>query len=121
MLVDCKAAGAAPTEEFTLRVISHREFSETLIKLLDTLDNEFESAHPGVTVQRDFMDFRQWEGISQLRLTSENPPDIFVANNGESGMGLMINGGLLLNLTPYAEKMMETMLKLEEEYLLELK
>jgi len=97
-------AEKAPTEEFTLHVISQRESSETLDKLLDTLDDEFESAHPGVTVQRDYMPFEEWAQVSQLRLTSVNPPDIFPANNGESGMGLMVRAGLLLNLTPYAEK-----------------
>jgi len=64
LILGCETVGAetttvgakeAPTEEFTLHVISHREFSETLMKLLDILDDEFESAHPGVTVQRDFM------------------------------------------------------------------
>ncbi|MDD5689941.1 MAG: extracellular solute-binding protein, partial [Caldisericia bacterium] len=93
-----------PAEEFTLYVISHREFSEALMELMDTLDNEFESAHPGVTVQRDFMSFTDWSKVSELRLTGDNPPDIFVANNGEAGMGLMVRSGLLLDLTPYAEE-----------------
>ena len=93
-----------PTKEFTLRIISHFGESETLEKVMDTLDGEFESAHPGLTIQRDYMEFREWAAISQLRLTSENPPDLFDANLGESGMGLMIRAGLLLNLTPYAEK-----------------
>ena len=93
-----------PVEEFTLYVISHREFSEALMELMDTLDDEFESAHPGVTVQRDFMTFTDWSKVSELRLTSDNPPDIFVANNGEAGMGLMVRSGLLLDLTPYAEE-----------------
>jgi raffinose/stachyose/melibiose transport system substrate-binding protein len=73
-------------------------------KVIEMLDAEFEAAHPGVTVDRIAKSFDDIKATSKLAMTSPGGPDVIQINQGWSDMGAMVEGGLLLDLSPYAQK-----------------
>lgn len=73
-------------------------------QFIDTLDAEFEAAHPGVTINRVVKSFDDMKTTVKLALSSEDGPDVAQINQGESDMGALVKAGLLMDLGPYAEQ-----------------
>lgn len=70
----------------------------------EQLNKEFLEAHPGVTIERNSMSFDDLIATVNLALSSNDPPDIAMVNQGANDMGAAVKAGLLLNLDTYAEK-----------------
>ena len=71
---------------------------------IETLDREFEAAHPGVTINRVVKSFDDMKATAQLALSSDDGPDIAQINQGLSDMVALVQAGLLTDLTPYWQK-----------------
>jgi raffinose/stachyose/melibiose transport system substrate-binding protein len=104
------AAGAVPLrtpaaaqEEITLVVWDNwtRDAEQEMIEILN---NEFEAAHPGVTIKRATYATDDLTNILPLELASDSGPDVTMINQGYSGMGALVEAGLLLPLNEYADK-----------------
>lgn len=95
---------AAPAEgEVTLTVwdIWTRDVETAL---MEELIADFEAANPGVKVERVVKSFDDMKATAKLALSAEDGPDVVQANQGWPDMGAMVAGGLLVNLSPYAEE-----------------
>jgi raffinose/stachyose/melibiose transport system substrate-binding protein len=57
-----------------------------------------------VTINRVVKSFDDLKATAKLAMSSPDGPDVAQVNQGWSDMGAMVEGGLLLNLTPYAER-----------------
>ncbi|MDP9365815.1 MAG: extracellular solute-binding protein [Chloroflexota bacterium] len=73
-------------------------------QVVDTLSQEFQDAHPGVTINRTTRSFDDLKATARLALSSDDGPDICQVNQGLSDMGAMVQGGILTDLTPYADR-----------------
>ena len=73
-------------------------------QVIETLDREFEAAHPGVVVNRVVKSFDDMKATAQLALSSDDGPDVAQINQGESDMVALVRAGLLTDLTPYWQK-----------------
>jgi raffinose/stachyose/melibiose transport system substrate-binding protein len=71
---------------------------------IETLNREFEAAHPGVTVNRVGKSFDDMKATAQLALSSDDGPDVAQINQGLSDMVALVKAGLLTDLTPYWQK-----------------
>lgn len=94
---------AAQDSEVTLVVWDNwvRDAEQEMIEILNA---EFEAAHPGVTVQREVYATDDLTNILPLELSSDNGPDVTMINQGYSGMGALVEAGLLLPLNDYADQ-----------------
>ncbi|SFT20642.1 ABC transporter substrate-binding protein [Paenibacillus sp. BC26] len=72
-----EAANAAGTEEFTLRIAMGSP-GEKLIAVWNELKDQYEAAHPNITVDLNFQDDDMYQtiGLPNL-LNSDNAPDIY--------------------------------------------
>lgn len=95
--------GAAPAGATTLTVWDIWARDEET-KVIEALHRDFEAAHPGVKINRVVKSFDDMKATAKLAFSSPDGPDIAQVNQGWSDMGAMVQGGLLVNLTPYAEK-----------------
>ena len=73
-------------------------------EMIETLNAEFEAAHPGVTIQREVYATDDLTDILPLELSSDSGPDVAMINQGYSGMGALVQAGLLLPLNDYADQ-----------------
>jgi raffinose/stachyose/melibiose transport system substrate-binding protein len=73
-------------------------------EMIDTLNAEFEDAHPGVTIQRESYDTSDLTDILPLAMSEADGPDVAMINQGFSGMGALVEAGLLLPLEDYADQ-----------------
>jgi len=73
-------------------------------QVIETLDREFEAAHPGVLISRVVKSFDDMKATAQLALSSDDGPDVAQINQGESDMVALVRAGLLTDLTPYGQK-----------------
>ena len=73
-------------------------------EMIETLNAEFEAAHPGVTIQREVYATDDLTNILPLELSSDSGPDVTMINQGYSGMGALVEAGLLLPLNDYADQ-----------------
>jgi maltose-binding protein MalE len=71
---------------------------------IETLDQEFEAAHPGVTINRVGKSFDDMKATAQLALSNADGPDVAQINQGLSDMVALVKAGLLSDLTPYWQK-----------------
>lgn len=71
---------------------------------IETLDREFEAAHPGVTIERTVKSFDDMKATAQLALSGADGPDVAQINQGLSDMVALVKAGLLTDLTPYWQK-----------------
>lgn len=94
---------AAQDEEVTL-VVWDNWSRDAEQEMIETLNAEFEEAHPGVTIQRETYATDDLTNILPLELSSENGPDVTMVNQGYSGMGALVEAGLLLPLNDYADQ-----------------
>ena len=94
---------AAGQEEVTLRVWDNwtRDVDSQVI---ETLNEEFQESHPGVTIERVAKSFDDLKATARLALSSAEGPDVAQINQGLSDMGAMVRANALLDLTPYAQR-----------------
>lgn len=99
------AAGEAPAPagEVTLTVWDIWTRPEEMA-VVDALHEEFLAAHPGVKIDRVVKSYDDMNTTVKLGMSAADGPDIAQVNQGWPIMGAMVQGGLLLDLTPYAEK-----------------
>ncbi len=98
-----ESTAAAPEGEVTLTVWDIWARDEET-RVIEALHRDFEAAHPGVTINRVVKSYDDMKATAKLAFSSPDGPDIAQINQGWSDMGSMVQGGLLVNLTPYAEK-----------------
>lgn len=93
----------AQDEEVTLTVWDNwtRDAEQAMI---ETLNAEFEEAHPGVTINREVYATDDLTNILPLELSGDSGPDVTMINQGYSGMGALVEAGLLLPLNDYADE-----------------
>ncbi|GAB4455682.1 MAG: extracellular solute-binding protein [Anaerolineae bacterium] len=96
-------APAAAQEEVTLVVWDNwtRDAEQAMIQ---QLNEEFMEAHPGVTIAREVYATDDLTDILPLALSEETGPDVTMINQGYSGMGALVQAGLLLPLNDYADQ-----------------
>ena len=73
-------------------------------KVIETLNAEFEAAHPGVRIQREVKVLDDLRTTVKLALSKEDGPDVAQVNQGRNDMGALVEAGLLLPLNGYLEK-----------------
>jgi raffinose/stachyose/melibiose transport system substrate-binding protein len=73
-------------------------------KVMETLNAEFEAAHPGVKIQREVKVLADLQTTVKLALSNADGPDVAQVNQGRNDMGALVEAGLLLPLNPYLEK-----------------
>lgn len=71
---------------------------------METLNAEFEAAHPGVKIQREVKVLADLQTTVKLALANADGPDVAQVNQGRNDMGALVEAGLLLPLNPYLEK-----------------
>ena len=71
-------------------------------QVIETLNGEFQEAHPGVTIERVVKSFEDLKATAKLAMTSDDGPDTSQVNEGLPDMGAMVKAGAQLDLTPYA-------------------
>ncbi|MCC6147587.1 MAG: extracellular solute-binding protein [Anaerolineaceae bacterium] len=73
-------------------------------EVIDQLNQEFEEAHPGVTVERVSKVQEDLATTVKLALSQADGPDVAQVNQGRSDMGALVQADLLLSLNDYASK-----------------
>lgn len=97
------AATEAPAaEETTTLVVWDQFYREVESQVMDTLNEEFEAAHPGVKIERVTKTLDDLKVTLKLALSQADGPDVAQVNQGRSDMGAMVQGDLLLPLNDYA-------------------
>ena len=59
-------------------------------EMIETLNAEFEAAHPGVTIQREFYETSDLTELLPLALSESTGPDVAMVNQGISNMGALV-------------------------------
>ncbi|PWJ47599.1 carbohydrate ABC transporter substrate-binding protein, CUT1 family [Quadrisphaera granulorum] len=70
---------------------------------IEAVIDDFEKKHPDVTIERTTEEWGQLNSTLNLKLQSDDGPDIASANNGWQSLGTLARGGLVRNLDPYVE------------------
>jgi len=96
------AAETPKVQEVTLTVWDQFQ-RDTERAVIDTLNAEFEAAHPGVKINRVVKSFDDLKITIKLALSDPNGPDVGQVNQG-ADMRATVQGNLLLDLTPYLPK-----------------
>lgn len=73
-------------------------------KVIETLNAEFEAAHPGVKIQREVKVLDDLKTTVKLALTKADGPDVAQVNQGRNDMGALVEAGLLLPLNSYLDQ-----------------
>ncbi len=73
-------------------------------EVMDTLNREFEAAHPGVTIERVVKTLDDLKVTLKQALSQDDGPDVAQVNQGRSDMGAMVQAGLLLPLNDYSTR-----------------
>ena len=90
----------APAEEITL-VVWDQFYRDVESQVIETLNAEFEAAHPGVKIERVVKTLDDLKVTLKLALAETDGPDVAQVNQGRSDMGAMVEAGLLLPLDDY--------------------
>ena len=98
------AENEAPVTEVTTLVVWDQFYRDVESQVMDTLNAEFEVAHPGVKIERVVKTLDDLKVTLKLALTEANGPDVAQVNQGRSDMGAMVEAGLLLPLDAYLAK-----------------
>lgn len=67
------------------------------------LNDEFEKAHPNITIKRVSRSFADLKTTLKLALSGDNPPDVVQANQGYPDMGAFVKAGFLRPVDDYAK------------------
>ncbi len=95
------AAGGTSAGAVTL-VVWDQFYRDVETKVMDTLNAEFEAAHPGVKIERVVKTLDDLKVTLKTALAQTDGPDVAQVNQGRSDMGAMVQGDLLLPLNDYA-------------------
>jgi raffinose/stachyose/melibiose transport system substrate-binding protein len=71
-------------------------------KTRELLSNEFEAAHPNITVNRVVKSFDDLNATVKFALQGRDAPDIAAVNQGFTVMGALVKGGLIEPLDQFA-------------------
>lgn len=88
------------SEETTL-VVWDQFYREEESKVIETLNAEFEAAHPGIKIERETKVLADLQMTVKLALGETDGPDVAQVNQGRSDMGALVEAGLLLPLDDY--------------------
>jgi raffinose/stachyose/melibiose transport system substrate-binding protein len=110
LLVACNGssvpANAEPTDEsstmVTTIVVWDQFYRDVESNVMETLNAEFEQAHPAVKIERVVKTLDDLKVTLKLALSEPNGPDIAQVNQGRSDMGAMVQADLLLPLNTYS-------------------
>ncbi|MDR2999250.1 MAG: extracellular solute-binding protein [Microbacterium sp.] len=69
---------------------------------INALNQQFETEHPNVKIQRVVRDFNDYVTTVKLAASSEHPPDVLQGNEGYSVDAPLVKAGLILPLDKYA-------------------
>lgn len=72
--------------------------------VVEAVHEIFKAKHPEVTIDRVAKSFEDLKATAKLALSSPDGPDVVQVNQGWSDMGAMVEGGLLVDLTPYMKQ-----------------
>lgn len=67
------------------------------------LNDEFEKAHPNITIKRVSRSFADLKTTLKLALSGDNPPDVVQANQGYPDMGAFVKAGFLRPVNDYSK------------------
>ena len=90
-------------EEITL-VVWDQFYRGVESEIIDTLNTEFEVAHPGVKIERVPKVLDDLSTTVKLALSEAKGPDVSQVNQGRGDMGALVQAGLLLPLDGYARQ-----------------
>lgn len=93
----------APVEAVKL-VVWDQFYRGVESEIIDTLNKEFEAAHPGVTVERVSKVLDDLNTTVKLAMSEVDGPDVSQVNQGRGDMGALVEAGLLLAVDNYAEQ-----------------
>ena len=94
--------GSSSTE--TTLVVWDQFYRDVESNVMETLNAEFEEAHPGVKIERVVKTLDDLKVTLKLALSEPNGPDVAQVNQGRSDMGAMVQADLLLPLNAYSEQ-----------------
>lgn len=72
-------------------------------KQISTLNEQFQSKYPNITIERVSRSFDDLRDTVRLGLTGNDAPDVVQVNNGKQDMGAFVKAGLLRPLDGYAQ------------------
>ena len=84
---------ATTTGEQTL-LVWDQFYRDEESKVIETLNAEFEAAHPGVKIQREVKVLEDLKATVKLALTKADGPDVAQVNQGRNDMGALVEAGL---------------------------
>lgn len=110
LLVACNGSAVPvspePTDEssstVTTLVVWDQFYRDVESNVMETLNAEFEQAHPGVKIERVVKTLDDLKVTLKLALSEPNGPDVAQVNQGRSDMGAMVQADLLLPLNDYS-------------------
>lgn len=114
LLAACQTVATAPTQapaepaktaETQTLVVWDQFYRDVESKVMDTLNTEFETAHPGVKIERVVKTLDDLKVTEKLALAEANGPDVAQVNQGRSDMGALVQANLLLPLNDYYTKL----------------
>ena len=73
-------------------------------EMIEELNQQFEEAHPGVTVERTPYETGDLTTVLPLELSASDAPDVVMINQGIANMGALVQEGLILPVDEYAEQ-----------------
>lgn len=94
----------APETKEQVLLVWDQFYRDEESKVIETLNAEFEAAHPGVKIQREVKVLEDLKATVKLALTKADGPDVAQVNQGRNDMGALVEAGLLLPLNSYLEK-----------------
>ncbi len=95
---------AAPAEGATTLTMWDIHSRDVESAVVEAVIAAFEEAHPGVDVVRSVKSYDDMRATAKLALGAADGPDVAMVNQSRVDMGAMVEAGLLLDLTPYAEQ-----------------
>ena len=120
LLAACQTAPTAPTQapvepvktegptkaaEPQTLIVWDQFYRDVESTVMNTLNKEFESAHPGVKIERVVKTLDDLKVTEKLALAEANGPDVAQVNQGRSDMGALVQANLLLPLNDYYAKL----------------
>ncbi len=86
----------------TTLVVWDQFYRDVESNVMETLNAEFEQAHPGIKIERVVKTLDDLKVTLKLALSEPNGPDVAQVNQGRSDMGAMVQAHLLLPLNDYS-------------------
>jgi raffinose/stachyose/melibiose transport system substrate-binding protein len=102
--VETTSPPAAQSGEKVTLVVWDQFTREVESEVIETLNQEFEEAHPGVQIERSSKVLDDLKATVKLALSESDGPDVSQVNQGRSDMGALVQAGLLLPLNDYASE-----------------